>query len=70
MRVDPRGQSFFKFPHDAPETQRLSARRGYPAGDPGLQPNKECALAHSPRFDNTHLANKDAYIASLKAGFN
>ena len=64
------GQSFFKFPHDAPETQRLIARRGDPAGDPGLQPNKECVLAYSTLFDNAHLVNKDAYIANLKAGFN
>ena len=39
-------------------------------GDPGLQPNKECALAYSTLFDNTHLLNKDANVASLKAGCN
>ena len=39
-------------------------------GDPGLQPNKECVLAYSTLFDNTHLVNKDAYIATLKAGCN
>jgi hypothetical protein len=39
-------------------------------GDPGLQPNKECVLAHSTLFDSTHLVNKDAYFSNLKASCN
>jgi hypothetical protein len=31
---------------------------------------KECVLVHSTLFDNIHLANKDAYIANLKASCN
>ena len=31
---------------------------------------KECVLVHSTLFDNIHLANRDAYIANLKASCN
>ena len=70
MKESPRGQSFFKLLHDAPETQRLNAQRGDPANDSGLQLSKECVLVHSTLFDDIHLVNKDAYIANLKASGN